>query len=159
MLRTRPSPERWSALEYSCHVRDVLIVQRDRLALALIEDAPTFVPMGRDERVLRDRYNEQRPAVVVDQLEAAADALAADFAELRPDQWERTGIYNWPEESSRSMVWLGQHTIHEERHHLRDIDDVLARLDLARQQPRAVRRDRNGRAVRRGAVGSMRRSS
>jgi S-DNA-T family DNA segregation ATPase FtsK/SpoIIIE len=109
-------------------VRDVLIVQRDRLALALMEDAPRFVPMGRDERVLRDHYNDQRPAVVVDQLEAAADALAVDFADLRADQWQRTGIYNWPEESPRSMVWLGQHTIHEERHHLHDIDDVLARL-------------------------------
>ncbi len=128
VLRTRPSPEHWSVLEYACHVRDVLVVQRDRLGLALIEDAPSFVPMGRDERVLRDRYNDQVPAVVVDQLEAAADALAADFARLRRDQWTRTGIYNWPTPGPRSMTWLGQHTIHEQRHHLGDIDAVLARV-------------------------------
>jgi S-DNA-T family DNA segregation ATPase FtsK/SpoIIIE len=125
VLRARPSPEVWSALEYSCHVRDVLQVQRSRLELALTEDVPTFIPMGRDERVTRDRYNEQAPDVVADQLDRAAAAISADFARLRDDQWERTGIYNWPTTSERTMAWLGRHTIHEGRHHLRDIDAVL----------------------------------
>jgi S-DNA-T family DNA segregation ATPase FtsK/SpoIIIE len=109
-------------------VRDVLQVQRERLALAVTEDNPAFVPMGRDERVIHDRYNEQEPVRVAEQLEAAADALAADFAGLRAEQWERTGIYNWPTTTARTMTWLGQHTIHEARHHLGDIDDVLAQV-------------------------------
>ncbi len=125
-LRARPSPEVWSALEYACHVRDVLDVQRGRLRLALAEDCPTFVPMGRDERVTRDHYNEQDPLVVADQLDAAAVAIGAEFAGLRDEQWERTAIYNWPTETERSMVWLGRHTIHEGRHHLRDIDAGLS---------------------------------
>jgi hypothetical protein len=125
VLRARPSPEVWSVLEYSCHVRDVFEVQRSRLELALTEPVPTFTPMGRDERVTRDRYNEQAPELVADQLDHAAAAIAAEFAGLRDDQWERTGIYNWPTTSERTMTWLGQHTIHEGRHHLRDIDAVL----------------------------------
>jgi hypothetical protein len=32
--RTRPAPDTWSALEYTCHVRVVLRVQRERLQLA-----------------------------------------------------------------------------------------------------------------------------
>ena len=128
VLRTRPGPEVWSALEYACHVRDVLDVQRQRLALALAQDCPSFVPMGRDERVIRDRYNEQVPADVADQLDRAAREISVAFADLRDDQWNRTGIYNWPTATERTMVWLGQHTIHEGRHHLLDIDEGLARV-------------------------------
>src|SRR5215475_12903565 len=50
ILRTRPETGVWSALEYACHVRDVFLVQRDRLYTALVEDTPTFTPMYRDER-------------------------------------------------------------------------------------------------------------
>jgi S-DNA-T family DNA segregation ATPase FtsK/SpoIIIE len=124
-LRARPSPEVWSALEYSCHVRDVLEVQRSRLLLALAEDRPSFIPMGRDERVTRDHYNDQDPLLVADQLEAAAAAIGTEFAGLTPAQWERTAIYNWPTPAERSMAWLGRHTIHEGRHHLRDVDAAL----------------------------------
>jgi S-DNA-T family DNA segregation ATPase FtsK/SpoIIIE len=125
-LRARPSPEIWSALEYSCHVRDVLEVQRSRLLLALAEDRPTFIPMGRDERVVRDHYNDQDPLIVADELEAAATAIGAEFGGLDAEQWERIGIYNWPTTTERSMVWLGRHTIHEGQHHLRDIDASLS---------------------------------
>ncbi|WP_406044517.1 hypothetical protein OG799_08560 [Micromonospora sp. NBC_00898] len=40
--------EVWSPLEYTCHVRDVLRVQGERLALALVTEEPEFTPMGRD---------------------------------------------------------------------------------------------------------------
>jgi DinB superfamily len=121
-LRRRPAPDVWSALEYSCHMRDVLVVQRERLAQALVEDCPTFVPMGREERVVRDRYNEQDPAVVARELVEAADAAADAFAALDDAGWARTGIYNFPAPAERTMLWLGQHTVHEGRHHLRDVD-------------------------------------
>jgi S-DNA-T family DNA segregation ATPase FtsK/SpoIIIE len=128
-LRSRPSPEVWSPLEYTCHLRDVLVVQRERLALALVEDCPTFVPMGRDERVTRDRYNDQDPQGVADELTVAATAIAEAFAALSADQWERSSIYNYPTRTERTMVWLGQHTIHEGRHHLADVDAGLAGFD------------------------------
>jgi len=128
VLRARSDPDVWSALEYSCHVRDVFEVQRARLLLALEESRPTFTPMGRDERVIRDRYNEQAPQVVGDQLTEAARSLAAVFASLREDQWVRTGIYNWPTTTERTMTWLGQHTVHEGRHHLSDVDEVLSQI-------------------------------
>ena len=38
ILRNRPEEGVWSALEYACHVRDVFLVQRDRLYTALVED-------------------------------------------------------------------------------------------------------------------------
>src|SRR6185436_16107921 len=78
-LRRRPAPEVWSALEYACHVRDVLLVQRDRIYVSLVEDTPSFPPMYREERVGFARYNEQAPATVADQVDVASDLIAAAF--------------------------------------------------------------------------------
>ena len=77
----------WSPLEYGCHVRDVLLVQRERVLAARRMDRPTFDPMGRDERVEHDGYAEQDPACVVVQLEEAAFLFANVLARLGPDDW------------------------------------------------------------------------
>src|SRR5262245_18787501 len=96
-VRTRPQSDVWSALEYACHVRDIFEVQRERIELALRVDHPAFAPMGRDERVVRDRYNEQSPEAVVVALIARADELASVLEGLDDAGWTRTGIYNYPE--------------------------------------------------------------
>ena len=125
VVRTRPAPDVWSALEYACHVRDVLLVQRERVELALAEDVPEFTPMGRDERVVTDRYNDQDPATVVEELAANAEAIGATFAALTPGQWARTGVYSYPAPIERDLRWLGRHTVHEGHHHLLDIGRAL----------------------------------
>lgn len=125
-LRARPAPGVWSALEYACHVRDVLEVQRQRLHVALTDDRPRFEPMERDERVERDRYNEQEPDEVADGLVGAAGRLAADLQALDGDGWQRTAVYNWPEVAERTMDWMARHTLHELEHHLGDMESVLA---------------------------------
>lgn len=126
--RSRPSPEVWSVIEYTCHVRDVMIVQRERLQLALAQHEPTFVPMGRERLVVERRYVEQRVDDVMAQLDDAVTDLARAFEQLTPEQWERTGVYNWPERAVRTMTWLGQHTVHEGVHHLGDVVAVAERL-------------------------------
>ncbi|MGK5739436.1 DinB family protein [Micromonospora sp. URMC 103] len=119
--RRRPAERVWSPLEYTCHVRDVLRVQGERLVLALTVTAPEFAPMGRDERAVAEAYNEQAPAVVLADLADAADALAARFDGLGPAELARTGVYPWPQPRARTLLWLGQHTVHEGEHHLLDI--------------------------------------
>jgi hypothetical protein len=119
--RLRPEPDVWSPLEYVCHVRDVLRVQGERVALALAADEPEFAPMGREERVVADAYNDQEPRVVLAELAGAAEELARDFGALTPAQWARTGVYNWPVAESRTLLWLGRHTVHEVEHHLMDV--------------------------------------
>lgn len=128
VARVRPHPGTWSALEYTCHVRDVLQVQRERLRRALAEDRPVFAPMGRDERAVEDRYNEQDPERVLDELAQASADLTAALEELDTTGWRRVGVYPWPETAERSMAWLARHTVHETVHHLRDVLDGLDRL-------------------------------
>jgi S-DNA-T family DNA segregation ATPase FtsK/SpoIIIE len=125
-LRQRPAPTVWSALEYACHVRDVFLVQRDRLYLVLVEDTPAMTPMYRDDRVTLARYNAQEPAEVVAQLTMAAQLIAQAFAVLDTTQLARTCRYNFPAPAVRSLLWVGQHVVHEGEHHLQDIAQVLA---------------------------------
>ena len=128
ILRTRPAEDVWSALEYACHVRDVFLVQRDRLYTALVEDTPVFAPMYRDHRVTLARYNAQDPQEVAAQLATAARLIAQAFEGLDPAQLQRRCIYNFPAPAERPLLWVGQHAVHEGEHHLRDVERGLARV-------------------------------
>jgi S-DNA-T family DNA segregation ATPase FtsK/SpoIIIE len=123
-LRERPL-EGWSALEYACHVRDVLLSQRTRIQQALVEDQPEFVPMGRDELPALLKYNEQPPDRIATELTAAVDALAGQLEGLDELGWARAGVYGYPTRELRPVDWIGRHTVHELHHHLGDVDRVL----------------------------------
>ena len=99
-LAARREPARWSPLEYGCHVRDMLVVQRERLLAARRLDRPVAEPMGRDERAELDGYAGQDPADVARQLGDAALLLAGDLARLGDPDWDRTLIYTYPERPS-----------------------------------------------------------
>jgi S-DNA-T family DNA segregation ATPase FtsK/SpoIIIE len=102
-------------------VRDVFLVQRDRLYTTLVEDTPTFAPMYRDQRVTLARYNAQAPEEAVEQLAIAARLIAQAFDALDSAQLQRRCMYNFPAPTERALLWVGQHAIHEGEHHLRDI--------------------------------------
>lgn len=125
-VRARREPTQWSPLEYGCHLRDVLLVQRERVLTARREDSPAFEPMGRDERADHDGYAEQEPGDVARQLTVAAQLLANVLGRLRPDDWDRTVMYNYPQPSVRSIRWVAVHTLHEVNHHLLDARRQLA---------------------------------
>ena len=125
LLRAHPIDGTWSALEYACHVRDVFLVQRERLARGLAENTPELEPMRREERVHELRYNEQDPSDVAGAIDAATTAMAEAFEALTPAERERTVVYQWPERAERTLTWIGRHTVHEGSHHLLDIGRVL----------------------------------
>jgi S-DNA-T family DNA segregation ATPase FtsK/SpoIIIE len=125
MVRRRRSPEEWSPLEYSCHTRDVMLMQRDRVYVALVEDEPSFKPMYRNERVAFDRYDTQTPDIVADQLVMAADLLSGAFDGLADEQWARPLIYGFPDPARRDVEWVAHHSLHELVHHLVDVDRIL----------------------------------
>lgn len=120
-LVTRPQPSTWSPLEYGCHLRDVLLVQRERVLAARRTDRPSFDPMGRDERVEHDGYDGQDPECVARQLADAGQLFANVLARVDPKDWDRSVMYNYPKLSERSLRWVAMHTLHEVQHHLLDV--------------------------------------
>ncbi len=124
--RERREPDTWSPLEYACHVRDVLLVQRERVLLARRRDRPSLEAMGRDERVDHDGYAEQRPEDVARQLHDAARLFANVLSRLGDEDWERVVVYGYPAPAERSLRWVAVHTLHEVHHHLLDVRTQVA---------------------------------
>jgi DinB family protein len=124
-LREHTRPGSWSPLEYGCHVRDVLTVQRDRVLRAQAEQTPRFDSMRRDERAVEERYNEQDPLRVGGAIAVAAGELTSTLAALDDADWQRTGIYPWPLPETRTVEWISRRTAHELAHHLFDIRRLL----------------------------------
>lgn len=117
--RTRPDPDTWSPLEYACHVRDVLRVYDQRLQLMLTEDDPLFPNWDQDATAVAECYAEQDLAVVAEELNEAAQTLSARFADVRGDQWQRTGSRS--DGADFTVETFARYFIHDPVHHLHDV--------------------------------------
>jgi hypothetical protein len=120
-VRRRPVPDVWSPLEYACHVRDVLLVQRERVLAMRRGFSGEASPMGRDERVEHDGYAAQRVSDVAVEVEHAALLFANVLDRVTPDDWNLTIGYQFPQPEQRSLRWVAVHTEHELVHHLHDL--------------------------------------
>jgi hypothetical protein len=121
-LRARPDASTWSALEYACHVRDCLALYHGRISKVVAEDRPEMPPMGRDAVVIERAYNEQQPAAVGEEIIANYVRLADLLRRLASTDWQRVGVRGGID---LSVAWMAVNTVHELRHHLKDIDEVL----------------------------------
>jgi hypothetical protein len=115
----RPRPDKWSALEYGCHVRDVLRLYDYRLSLMLTEDDPLYPNWDQDDTALADRYDTQDPGTVGGELAAAAEQVAGRFAGLAGDQWERPGRRS--DGAVFTVETFGRYFVHDPVHHLYDV--------------------------------------
>ncbi len=123
--RLRPSPDRWSTLEYACHVRDVFRKFDERVQVMVSMEDPTFLNWDQDATAVDDRYHEQSPVEVAGQLTAAAGSLATRFSQLTTGQWERPGSRS---DGARFTVEsLGRYLMHDPVHHLYDVGAPNAR--------------------------------
>ncbi len=132
VLRARPAPETWSALEYAAHVRDVFAKYAGWVSLILAEDGPVLEGLTPDEEVVALAYNTQVPATVVAELADRAESLASAFEAVPADGWQRVGTRRGRE---FSVEILARRAVHEGSHHLLDIGRGLRAVrDEARAQ-------------------------
>lgn len=117
--RARPEPGTWSALEYGAHVRDVFRVFDQRLALMLTQDAPSFPNWDQDATALQERYAEQDPAVVAEELALAAAAIGDRFDAVPAAAHERSGLRS--NGSAFTVATLAAYFWHDVAHHLHDV--------------------------------------
>jgi hypothetical protein len=122
--RRRPSPGVWSALEYGCHVRDVLRLYDERLGLMLTVDEPHYANWDQDATAVAERYGEQDPATVASELSEAAQAIAARFEGVSGDQWQRTGVRS--DGAYFTVESFARYFIHDPVHHLYDATGIRA---------------------------------
>ena len=131
LLRTRPEPAVWSALEYAAHVADVFGNYDRWVRLTLAEERPLLEGPGPDEAVEAGRFNERDPAAVADEVAANAERLASTFENVPEGGWQRVGLRHGEE---RSVLLSAQRAVHEGNHHLLDIGRVLRAVREQRPQ-------------------------
>jgi len=109
----------WSALEYGCHVRDVFRIFNQRLILMLTEDNPRFENWDQNITAIEDRYDEQDPAIVAQELADAGKALAEGFDSVGPDAWSRTGRRS--DGAEFTIDSFSRYLLHDPVHHVYDV--------------------------------------
>lgn len=119
-VSARPRPDKWSPLEYGCHVRDVFRITDERLALMLSAVDPPFANWDQDATAIADDYASQDAQVVATQLTEAAGALADRFDAVVADQWGRRGFRS--DGSAFTVESLGRYLLHDPVHHLWDVN-------------------------------------
>jgi hypothetical protein len=118
-VRRRPREDRWSDLEYACHVRDVYRLFDQRLGLMLAEDDPEFANWDQDETAVAERYDLQDPGSVAREILEAGGRCADRFDAVTDDQWSRPGRRS---NGSRFTVEsIGVYCLHDTFHHLWDV--------------------------------------
>jgi hypothetical protein len=122
LVRQRPDPATWSALEYAAHVRDVFANYAEWIGRCLAEDRPVLEGPGPDEAAELGRYRELDPAGVAEALAANAERLAATVEAVPDHGWDRIGLRRGEE---RSVLFTARRSVHEGNHHLLDIGRVL----------------------------------
>lgn len=120
-VAVRPSSDRWSDLEYVCHVRDVFRRFDGRIALMLAEDDPLFDNWDQDATAVEDDYGSQDPAVVRDELLAASAGYLATVAALDDEELGRRGRRR--DGASFTVESLIRYMAHDPVHHVWDLHE------------------------------------
>lgn len=90
-----------------------------RLELMLAQDGVHFENWDQDATAIEDRYWEQDPARVADELAAAAEAAATTLDSVTGDQWSHRGIRS--NGSQFTVGTLAVYFLHDVEHHLHDV--------------------------------------
>jgi hypothetical protein len=123
-LRQRPRDDRWSPLEYACHVRDVFRVVDERLNLMLTSKDPLYLNWDQDKTALENNYGQQQPAPLAAELAQAAEALAVEFESVQGEAWQRRGTRS--DGAQFNVETIGQYMLHDVVHHVGDVSGDLA---------------------------------
>ena len=123
VLRRRPDPSTWSALEYTAHVADILEAMTPQLVeIVQKDDPPTDDPLDQDARAVDRGYNDMEPSDVLEWLSRSATTAADTCAGFSPDDWSRKAEFPY---GQRELIDVVRNMVHEGVHHLRDVERVL----------------------------------
>ena len=125
ILRRRPAPDVWSALEYAAHTRDVFAFYRERIERVLAEERPLLHAVGFGDREEERTYNDEAPAATADGVTGEATAVASLLEGLDDDGWARVGLASDGSGAERTVRVLAERVVHDAHHHLLDIGRSL----------------------------------
>lgn len=118
-VTNRNRPDRWSTLEYGCHVRDVHRIFAHRVELMLTEDDPQFPNWDQDATAIADDYASQDPVQVAGELFDAASVVADAYDRVPDGSWSRRGLRS--NGSAFTVSSIALYHLHDIVHHAHDV--------------------------------------
>ncbi len=123
LVRRRPAPAVWSALEYGAHVRDVMAIFTDRILRTMTESEPELGWWDHEAAIDDGFANESDRHAVGDDLDENAARLAEVLSRVSGDQWERAATRRDHERFTVEL--MARFALHEVVHHRRDAERSL----------------------------------
>jgi hypothetical protein len=139
VIRRRPAPGAWSALEHAAYAADVLDLLGPALRRISTDANPAITLFDPHRRAQEEAYNQQGLLDVLSRLDTACADLSMTLEYMDPADWSRTGVV---EGNQREAIDVARHAVHEGVHHLREIERVLRQV---RSTPPPEDEDERGR--------------
>ena len=124
VLRRRPAPDKWSAVEIMAHLADVEIVMGWRFRLILAHDGVAVQAFDQDEWVRNLRYQDTDPAESVDQFEPARKANLRLLRRVEPSRLENYGVH--PERGRETIAQLIRLVAGHDLNHLAQLESLVS---------------------------------
>jgi hypothetical protein len=125
ILRERPAPDVWSAIEYAAHVAQTLDLMAPTIRQIVNEDKPHLYEFDPDKQAEEQSYNDWAFTDVLGELESACADLSSAIEYVDPVDWSRTGTFSYGE---REAIDVARNAVHEGNHPLLDVARRLAAL-------------------------------
>ncbi len=93
VLRRKPAPDKWSAMEVACHLRDVERLWADRLVKAAFSDRPAFYMVDVDAMAAKNSYNTQDLGAALKEFARLREDNLRLLRALPASQWKRAGLH------------------------------------------------------------------
>lgn len=93
VLRKKPAPDKWSAMEVAAHLRDVERLWADRIVKAAFSDRPTLFMVKVDELAAKNRYNAQDLGAALKEFARLREDNLRLLRALPPSHWKRAAIH------------------------------------------------------------------
>jgi DinB superfamily len=93
LLRRKPAPDKWSAMEVVCHLRDVERLWADRIVKTAFSDKPAFYVLDFEAFVAKHGYNTQDRGAALKEFARLREDNLRLLRALPASQWKRTGLH------------------------------------------------------------------
>ncbi len=124
VLRRKPAPEKWSALEVVCHLRDIEKLWADRLVKAAFSDRPAFYMLEVDDLAVKNGYNTQELGPALKEFARLREDNLRLLRALPAGQWQRSGIH--PKRGEITIERIVEVMIGHDRGHCDQITKAVA---------------------------------
>lgn len=124
VLRRKPAPEKWSALEVACHLRDIERLWADRMVKAAFSDQPAFFMPDVDAIAVKNGYNSQDLGAALKEFARLRDDNLRLLRALPATQWKRTGMH--PKRGEISIERIVEIMIGHDKGHFGQIQAATA---------------------------------